>query len=117
MSRTLDLVKTLRDILALDYGARIADYATVPGAVTAVIMPVSGNYQQGMCDLSPLDITVDITLLAAQAGPQGAVDLLGHLDTVALLARGAGFTPTDWRTDQVNDLPALTITCTAPATG
>ena len=56
-------------------------------------------------------------LIAAHAGPGGIVDLLTHKDLVAEIARSVGWTPTDWRSDTVDDKPALRITMTITTEG
>ena len=117
MSSSLTRLQELQAALAVDYAAQIANTQIRPGAVTAAIMPASGVYQFAGCDTSPLDLTCDIVLLAASTGPQGSVDLIGHVDTVAGLARGVGWVPTEWRPSSVDDTPALTLTVTAVAEG
>ena len=107
-------ILALKDALAPGYGARIADLATRPGAVTAVVTPTSWDYEATMCSPIPLTVTAEIAVLAAQGGQQGVIDLLGHEPAIVGIVIGEGWTPTECRADTVGDLPALIITCSKP---
>ena len=117
MSSALVRLQELQAALSVDYAAQIANTQIRPGAVTAAIMPMSGRYEFAACGPVSVEVTCDIVLLSASQGPRGAVDLLGHLDAVAQIARDLGWHPADWRADSQDDTPALTLTVTASAEG
>jgi hypothetical protein len=117
MTTAAERFTALRDTLAGQYPARLADRANRQGRPMCVVEPVSAEYTDLMCDPSPVQLTGTVLVLAAMTGEQAVADLLTHADPVAALIRDAGWTPTGWVPDSVEDLPALAFTAVTNAQG
>ena len=115
---TRDVVAELVSHLGTVYPTRLAEQSNrVGGAITVVVAPTSGEWEQTVCEPAPATVTAVILVVAAVTGEQGTDDLLAHLEPVAALARAVGWTPTEWEAAAVDDIPALRITATTQTEG
>lgn len=113
---TAELVQGLVDSLATRYPARLSALSNQSGRVTCVVAPVRAVYETPVCP-GPLQLEVDVHVVAAGSDDQAVTDMLQHLDAVADLIRAAGFTTTDWTAGNNQNRPETVIAAVASATG
>lgn len=113
----VQLIQALADSLASTYPTTIAEQSARHGAVTATVTVERVEYEDLICDPTPMLLTVNVIVQAAAGGEQGIVDLLGHVDPVAGLIRAAAFTPIEWSPIDIDDQPAVEFTATANGEG
>jgi len=118
VSTAIELLTALRDSLGSVYPARIGELSRHTGTVAAVVAPSRCDYEQGaMCTPTPMRLTADVTVVAGSHGEPGVVDLVGHVDAVAVLIRAAGWEPVQWQPESVDDQSAVVIEAVADGDG
>lgn len=108
-----ELLAGLHQSLATKYPTRRLLSAR-PGRVTCVVVPASGEYDDGpQCDPWPMELTTEVHIVAADISEKGAEDLMWHIPLVADLIRQSAFTVIGWRGGATNDTPTIIVTATA----